>query len=178
MPPAMASAVTSTRPHCSGKMAGRSGAKVRRRSRRHIRDTVGVKDAFGIVLVVVVVVGGVAALVAFLGAGRIYEQIGRGILSLDTGPDERAGATAAMREEEIRQLLEARNERRARRGEDPLDVEAELRELTRPRVDPALLREIRDLVVARNERRARRGEPPLDVEAEVEREIQELGNLG
>src|SRR5437764_313797 len=78
-------------------------------------------------------------------------------------------------DEEIRQLLAARNERRVRRGEAPLDVEEELRRLTAPAIDPALREEIRQLVVARNERRQRAGKEPLDVEAEVERQVRELG---
>ena len=82
----------------------------------------------------------------------------------------RTGAAAAReRDDEIRQLLEARNERRRRRGLEPVDVEAELRALDRPAVDPSLEAEVRALVVARNERRARRGREPLDVEAEVAR---------
>ena len=36
-----------------------------------------------------------------------------------------AGADSALREE-VRQLVVARNERRVRRGEDPLDVEVEV----------------------------------------------------
>jgi hypothetical protein len=74
-------------------------------------------------------------------------------------------------------MLEARNARRARRGEAPLDVDAELARLTAPHVDPELRQEIRDLVKARNYRRTRAGKPPLDVEAEVEREIARLGEL-
>jgi hypothetical protein len=85
---------------------------------------------------------------------------------------------AGEREAEIRQLLEARNARRVARGRPPLDVEAELAELTSGArgagVDPALVAEVRELVVARNERRARMGKPPLDVEAEVARALAEL----
>ena len=85
----------------------------------------------------------------------------------------------AERDTEIRQMLEARNERRARRGEPPVDVEQELTRLTTPApaIDPALREEIRQLVVARNHRRVRAGKPPLDVEAEIEREIAGLGGL-
>jgi hypothetical protein len=140
-----------------------------------------VQSAFGIVLFVVVLLGAIAAIVAFLGAGNVYRQIGRGGLSLRDGSDRPAaepvasGAGAAVeREAEIRQMLQARNEHRARRGQAPLDVEAELAQLTRPRIDPALLAEIRALVRARNERRERQGKPPLDVDAEVQRQVREL----
>src|SRR5256885_1638995 len=55
-------AVTSTRPHCSGKTTGRRGASVRRRRRRHtpprVRHTPSVRDAFWPVLLVVVIVDG------------------------------------------------------------------------------------------------------------------------
>ena len=87
------------------------------------------------------------------------------------------GAALLERDAEIRQLLEARNARRERRGEQPLDIEEELARLTAPQIDGALRAEIRDLVIARNHRRARAGKPPLDVEAEIEREIQGLSGL-
>ncbi len=74
-------------------------------------------------------------------------------------------------------MLEARNARRARRGEAPVDIEQELRRLTVPQIDSELRAEIRDLVLARNHRRARAGKPPLDVEAEIEREIAGLSGL-
>jgi hypothetical protein len=142
-----------------------------------------VQEAFWTVLVIVVAGGVLVALITFLGTGKLYEQIGRGGLSIDEEkgrggrPPAPTGAVAAQeRDEEIRQLLNARNERRVRRGQAPLDVEDELRRLTRSaEVDPALREEIRQLVVARNERRGRAGKPPLDVEAEVERQVRELG---
>ncbi|MDX6650116.1 MAG: hypothetical protein QOJ97_2067 [Solirubrobacteraceae bacterium] len=137
------------------------------------------QDAFWIVLLVVVVGAGIVSIVTFAGSSKLYDQIGRGGLSLNE--DESAGKapvaeTTQVRDAEIRQLLAARNERRVRRGEEPIDVDDELRRLTAATtdVDPALREEVRQLVVARNERRARAGKAPLDVEAEVEREIQRL----
>ena len=53
-------------------------------------------------------------------------------------------------------MLEARNARRARRGEPPIDVDEELARLTAPAIDPELREEIRELVIARNPRRAGR----------------------
>ena len=47
-----------------------------------------------------------------------------------------------------------------------------------PRQGAQLREEVRQLVVARNERRARQGKEPLEVDAEVERQLQELENLG
>ena len=65
---------------------------------------------------------------------------------------------AGERDEEIRQMLEARNARRIRQGKEPLDMEAEMAALARPAIDPGLAGEVRDLVVARNARRARAGQ--------------------
>jgi hypothetical protein len=138
------------------------------------------QDAFGIVLVVVVGLAAVVAIVAFVGSGRAYDEIGRGGLSLGDGADRPPGSApspavaAGEREAEIRQMLEARNERRRRRGEEQLDVDAEVARLAAPAIDPGLAGEIRDLVEARNARRVRRGDEPLDVEAEVQRRLREL----
>jgi hypothetical protein len=144
-----------------------------------------VQDAFAIVLFSVIGVGLVVGVVTFFMRAGLYDQIGRGGLSLDTPDRPRAApppsSPAALRErdEEIRQMIEARNERRVRRGEAPLDVDAEVAMLTAPppaaAADPGLAEEVRQLVVARNERRARAGEPPLDVDAEVQRQLRELG---
>ena len=136
------------------------------------------QEAFGIVIFAVVLVAVVVAVITLFGRSRAYEQIGRGGLSLrdETYRPEPTGAVGLReRDDEIRQMLAARNERRVRRGEAPLDVEAELARLTAPAVDPALEAEVRSLVIARNERRARRGQPPLDVEEEVARQLRELG---
>jgi len=180
-PTASAASVSATSGTCSGKTAGRRGAKVRRRRRRHMGDNVRVQDAFGILIFVVVALAAIVALATLVNRSSLYDQIGRGGLSIrderDRAPEPAPSSAAATaeRDEEIRQMLEASNERRARRGEAPLDVEAELRRLTTPSVDAGLRDEIRQLVVARNERRARQGKPPLDVDAEVERQIRELG---
>jgi hypothetical protein len=74
-------------------------------------------------------------------------------------------------------MVEAKSARREARGESPLDVDAEVANLTAPPAgrDEGLRDEVRQLVVARNERRARKGQEPLDVEAEVERQLRELG---
>jgi hypothetical protein len=139
-----------------------------------------VHAAFGTVLWIVCIVGIVAAVASLIFSGKTWEEHGRSRLSLDhdSRPARaRASAGASVeRDTEIRQLLEARNARRRRRGEPPVDVEAELRRLTAPIVDDALRGEIRDLVIARNFRRVRAGKPPLDVDAEVDRELQSLSD--
>jgi hypothetical protein len=140
-----------------------------------------VQEAFGIVLVVVVVLAAIIAVVTVAGSGRAYDQIGRGGLSLRDGSDrparDSAPSTAAgERDEEIRQMLAARNARRVRQGRAPLDIEAELAGLSRPALDPGLATEIRQLLTARNARRIRQGKQPLDVEAEVARRLRELAD--
>ena len=86
----------------------------------------------------------------------------------------RAPRAAAEREGRSARCWRRATPARARRGEAPLDVEAELARCCARQIDAGLAREIRDLVIARNARRARRGEAPLDVEAEVARQISEL----
>jgi Spy/CpxP family protein refolding chaperone len=149
-----------------------------------LADNEPVEGAFAIVLFVVVGVAAVAAIWALATSGRSYDQIGRGGMSIGddrpppaTASRGMAAGSAAEREAEIRQMLEARNARRAARGEAPEDVDAQLRELTASpaAADPELREEVRALVEARNARRVARGEEPLDVEAEVERRLRELG---
>jgi hypothetical protein len=141
------------------------------------------QEAFGIVLFVVVGIGVVIAIATLFTRGRLYDDIGRGGMSIgedrDTRPRESAAAAPVNTEErddEIRQMLEARNARRAARGEATVDVEEELRALTRPSAaaDPGIADEVRQLVEARNARRVARGQEPLDVEAEIERQLRDL----
>jgi hypothetical protein len=142
-------------------------------------------STFNVVIWVVCVLAVLIAFGALIFSRKTWEDYGKGRLVMDrdsgddarSGPGSGTGTAAAERDIEIRQLLEARNERRARRGEPPVDVEQELARLTAPAIDPALREEIRDLVIARNLRRARAGKPPLDVEAEIEREIAGLSDL-
>jgi hypothetical protein len=137
---------------------------------------------FGTVVIVIGIVAGIAAILSYVGSGRIYKTIGKGAFALDApdrAPGPPAGSAAALREQEaeVRQMLQAKSDRREARGEAPLDVEAELQALLHPAAgaDPELREEVRQLVVARNERRMRRGEEPLDVEAEVDRQLRDLG---
>jgi hypothetical protein len=140
-----------------------------------------VHSTFNIVIWAVSLLALVVAFGALIASRKTWEDFGKGqfVMDRDAKPPSHTASAAgiAERDAEIRQLLEARNERRARRGEAPVDVEQELARLTAPTVDPALREEIRQLVVARNHRRVRAGKPPLDVEAEIEREIDGLGGL-
>jgi hypothetical protein len=131
-------------------------------------------EAFGIIVIVVSVLAVLAAAVSYWGSGGIYSKLGTSDLEMRR---EEPVSSVAEQHEEIRQMLEAKSRRREARGEDPLDVEAELAALTTASPgpgDPALREEIRQLVIARNERRLRQGKEPLDVEAEIDRQLRDL----
>jgi hypothetical protein len=144
-----------------------------------------------VILIIVFTTIPIALLTFVLGAKNALDQVGKGQFSVEyesdlpskiTDSDAKAGPAA--REDEIRQLLEAKAYRQRTRGEKPVDVNAELNRLLTETpaapagTDPQLAAEVRQLVVARNERRARQGKEPLDVEQEVERQLRELENLG
>jgi hypothetical protein len=138
------------------------------------------QDAFGYVLFATVILGSLGAVVTACMTGAAYKEIGKGGFFSDDDPAMRrppAGGAVdlAERDDEIRQMLTARNARRAAAGRPTVDVEEELTRLTAPAVDDGLRGEIREHVEARNARRARRGLEPLDVDAEVERQIAALG---
>jgi hypothetical protein len=143
------------------------------------------------ILLIVVVAIPVAA-ISFLGAGTAFKQIGKGPLSIEQEPPRKepgvgmAPISPELREAEIRQFLEAKAYRQGQRGEEPLDVDAELERLLAEerapagtlRADEELVAEVRQLVEASNARRIRMGREPLDVDAEVERQLTELESLG
>ncbi|HEX6583263.1 MAG TPA: hypothetical protein VF056_06630 [Thermoleophilaceae bacterium] len=133
-------------------------------------------DAFGTILIVVSLLAVVIAAVSYWGSGRIYSGLGRGDLELERDRPVPA-ASAAEAQEEIVQMLQAKSARRVARGEEPIDIDAEVASLTSApsAADPALREEVRQLVIARNERRLRQGKEPLDVEVEVERQLRDLG---
>ncbi len=117
------------------------------------------------------------------GSDSMYDQIGQGGISREgeygaAGPPSGSPAARAEQEREIRQMLGARSERRVRRGEPALDIDAEVARLLADAQgaahDAQLVGEVRQLVIARNERRVRQGMEPLDVDAEVTRTLQEL----
>src|SRR5687767_8879483 len=143
------------------------------------------QEAFGIVIFVVVGVSVVIAVISLFGRSRLYDDIGRGGLSIGEDRDMRprsapagvGGPTStAERDDDIRQMLEARNARHAAQGRPTVDVEQELAQLTQPAAasDPEILEEVRALVEARNARRIARGKEPLDVEAEIARQLRDL----
>ncbi len=132
---------------------------------------------FGTVLIIVSVLAVLASAASYWGAGGMYRRLGReGGLDMGRERAPVASVSSAEAQEEIRQLLEAKSARREARGEQPLDVEAELAALTTAPApaDPELRAEVRQLVIARNERLLRQGREPLDVDAEVERQLRDL----
>jgi hypothetical protein len=120
--------------------------------------------------------------------GGGWERMGGGPFAiLNESPQQTPRGAApkidpAIQAAEVRQMLEAKAERRRRRGEAPLDVEAETARLLaaaeqppgEEAMDAELRAEVRQLVVARNERRMREGLEPLDVEAETEKQLADL----
>jgi hypothetical protein len=130
------------------------------------------------------------AAAAFARSGPAWQGIGKGRFSIEQKlPPPRLDqplppVDPALQAAEARQMLEAKSYRRQRRGEAPLDVEAEVQRLldsplgASPDLDERLRAEVRELVLARNERRMRNGRPPLDVEAEVERQLGDFVGLG
>jgi hypothetical protein len=144
------------------------------------------QHAFGTVLWVVCGVAAVVAAVMLARSGKALDEFRNRGMVMDRdaprGPAPGSAAADAERDAEIREMLHARNQRRLRRGEAPVDIEEELARLTgmdagtppAGGTDPGLQDEIRQMVMARNYRRVRAGKPPLDVEAEIAREIRDF----
>jgi hypothetical protein len=135
-------------------------------------------------LAVLLITGVVAPLAGLLlrHVAGDWDSLGKGPLAIEQElppirpPAQDAPVNRAVQALEVRQMLEAKAERLRRRGEAPIDVEAEAERLLKgdgqPSGEDAALRaEVRQLVVARNERRRRQGLEPLDVEAETERQL-------
>jgi len=133
-----------------------------------------VQDAFGVVIFVVVFLSAIGALVALVNTSKTYEDIGRGGLFEERGRGKEVETPRAVADDEIRQMLTARNARRAAKGQATVDVETELAALRAPAADPELEAEVRELVESRNRRRVAKGQEPLDVEAEVARRLRDL----
>jgi hypothetical protein len=144
----------------------------------------------GTVLMLIALIAIPFAAFSFSRAEEAYRSIGKGGLAIDDDlplprymrrPDQ--PVDPAIQAAEIRQMLEAKASRLQRRGEVPIDVEAEATRLLAPaaggrdaeaRHDDELRAEVRQLVVSRNERRMRRGLDPLDVEAETDRQLDDF----
>ncbi len=151
------------------------------------------QSAFPFVVFGAVGLSVVMSIVFLVSKGSAYDEIGRGGLpgeppgrSLSFGQGMEIEETLGMspeleraeREQEIRQMLQARNERLVRRGEPALDIDAEVAKLMAAQPasmhDQGIAEEVLQLVLARNERRERQGLEPLDIEAEVARTLAEF----
>jgi hypothetical protein len=142
----------------------------------------------------VLIFTGIVAPLIGLGIKRVagsWNSYGGGPFAILNEPQGRGGAASppidpAIQAAEVRQMLEAKAERRRERGEPVLDVEAESARLLETAAaagtpgghDEELRTEVRQLVIARNERRLRAGLEPLDVTAETERQLAELSRAG
>jgi hypothetical protein len=148
-------------------------------------DLIDIQAGFALTLITLIALP--IALIAFARSGPLWQGFGKGRFAIEQElpPPSRISqpeppVDRGLQEAEARQMLEAKSYRRQQRGEEPLDVEAEVRRLLEspgaagPAIDEKLRAEVRQLVIARNERRMRRGEQPLDVEAEIERQLADL----
>jgi hypothetical protein len=161
------------------------------------------ESAFQIVVFGAVALTILMSIVFLLSKGSAYDDIGKGQLGGEGHSGHAHGARQPQpdarelagppgndllarpererfeRDQEIRQMLQARSERLQRRGEPGLDIDAEVARLnefqaTAPQRDQGIEEEVLQLVVARNERRERQGLEPLDIEAEVARTLAEF----
>ena len=145
-------------------------------------------DAGTVPVLITLLVAPIAAIV-FARSGAAWNSIGKGPLAIEPQAPESAPRSSgpapvdrAAQAAEVRQMLAAKAERQRRRGERPLDVEAEAARLLAALETPSgeeaaaaeLREEVRQLVISRNERRRRQGLHPLDVEAETERQLEDL----
>ena len=87
----------------------------------------------GTVLILITLVVLPIAAIAFARSGKAWRGIGRGPYAIDPDLPPRSirplpsPVSEATREAEVRQMVEAQSYRRTRRGDAPLDVEAEVR---------------------------------------------------
>jgi len=86
----------------------------------------------GTVLILITLIVLPIAAISFARAGEAWRSIGRGPYAIDPDLPPRpvrrmpSPVSMATKEAEVRQMVEAKAYRRKRRGEEPLDVEAEV----------------------------------------------------
>ena len=141
----------------------------------------------GDVIILIVAVAVPIAALSFLGAGKAFDQIGKGGLSIEqeipqkgsgggapvsagsarrrSGRSSRPSPTGGSCAASIRSTS-----RRSWRRQSPQEASSQRR--ARWPATPSSSSEVRELVIARNARRERQGKEPLDVEAEVARQLQ------
>jgi hypothetical protein len=138
-----------------------------------------VDSVFGIVIFSVVGISGLIAIGTFIfGGAPPHSSIG-GNAFVPTNGDPGV-ETEDMRQDDVRQMLEARNRRRIARGETPADIDAELQALLtqpmEPSTDAEVRAEVEAIITARHARRRRRGRPEGDFEAEVEELLRSISS--
>jgi hypothetical protein len=122
-------------------------------------------DAFALI-----VFGGIAAFIlVLLAIGRWYPGSGADVI--DWKPTRSYEKQVELEIEDLDQMLEARNERRRRRGESDLtthqvqeQVAADLREANARRESYLADQDLEQLLEAKNLRRRKRGLPDLTIE--------------
>lgn len=89
----------------------------------------------GTVLILICVIAAPIAALMFARSGQAWRSIGKGPLAIEPAQPPRPGrgpspaVERAIRAAEVRQMLEAKVARQRRRGEQPIDVEAEAKRL-------------------------------------------------
>src|SRR5262245_3434971 len=94
-------------------------------------------DTLGTVMIAVVFIAlPIAALAFALGSEERYRELGKGDLLMDSDLDEDPTGmpppqtdSAEVREEEIRQMIQARSDRGVAKGRKPLNVDAEVQKV-------------------------------------------------
>ncbi|MEV4420487.1 hypothetical protein AB0L40_11000 [Patulibacter sp. NPDC049589] len=138
------------------------------------------ESVFGIVIFSVVGISGLIAVGTFLFGGQPpHSTIGGNTFAPSV--NDPGVETQEMREDDVRQMLEARNQRRIARGEAPADIDAEMRDLlSTPQtqaVDSEVRAEVEAIVGARQARRRRRGRPEGDFQAEVDELLRSIADV-
>jgi hypothetical protein len=145
-----------------------------------VGHTGAVESVFGIVIFSVVGISGLIAIGTFLFGGQPpHSTIGGNTFAPSV--NDPGVETQEMREDDVRQMLEARNQRRIARGEAPADIDAEMRDLlSSPQakaVDSEVRAEVEAIVGARQARRRRRGRPEGDFQAEVDELLRSIADV-
>jgi hypothetical protein len=87
----------------------------------------------GMVLIAITLLVAPIAAFAFSRSGAVWRRVGGGRFAIERPAEPKPGeapspeAEHAEREAEVRQMVEAQSHRRKRRGEAPLDVDAEVK---------------------------------------------------
>src|SRR5215213_9905325 len=87
------------------------------------------QDSLITVAFAVAILAGAVAIYLLVSSGRVFGQVGQGGFDVRDGTPGSDGDEPGEREQDIREMLDARNAHREARGEESPDVEEELAEL-------------------------------------------------